>query len=111
MRKWIAIIPTLVVTVIAGFVLYFPYSPAGRQRANMTRAQEHIAVLLPKVRADRRFDQVRLAPYTGLDGSLGVFGEVSDEASLSALKQLVADSHPPMQVACHVVVIPPAESE
>ena len=59
--------------------IYYPFSPGGRQRSNMNRADRHIQTLSPRVSADPRFADVTFLSYTGQGGSLHVSGTVATE--------------------------------
>jgi hypothetical protein len=72
----------------------------------MQAAEKFIPTLSPRVRGDHRFDNVKLVPYTGQDGSLGVIGDVSDERACDDLRRIVLDSRPPVPIAFLVNVIP-----
>ena len=105
MRKWVYGFLVLFAVAVA---VYYPYSPAGRQAANMRAAETHIASLLPRVKADPRFDGVRLVPGTVGGGSLEVVGVIADEPARAALERIVAGSHSPVPVAYRLVIVPGA---
>lgn len=84
--------------------VYYPFSPARRQRSNMLRAERHIESLAPRLEADPRFANVRLRPFTAEGGSLGVFGTVASDEDAEALRSLVRASNPPVELAFRVVV-------
>jgi len=81
-----------------------PYSPAGSQTINMRRAARHIDVLLPQLRAEARFADVGLTPYTASGGSLAVSGTVATEHDLADLRALIESSHPPVKASFMVGV-------
>jgi len=72
----------------------------------MQTAEEFIPNLLPQVRSDHRFDNVKVVPYTAQDGSLGVIGYVTDEGACADLRRIVLDSRPPVPIAFLVQVLP-----
>src|SRR5687767_6100373 len=88
--------------------IYYPFSPGGRQRINMRRADRHIETLGPRVRADPRFAEVKLLSYTGQGGSMHVSGTVATEADAAALLSMVRESNPPVEVVFRVIVEPAA---
>ena len=88
--------------------IYYPFSPGGSQSINMRRAERHIKTLAPQVNGDPRFAEIRLDPYTAQGGSLGVFGTVAADADAEALKSLIRQSNPPVEVAFRFRVENPA---
>lgn len=72
----------------------------------MAAAEKHILVLRPILQLDRRFKTLRLAPFTGADGSLLVFGDLDSKKDLEDLKQIVGTSNPPIEVVYWVTYIP-----
>ena len=74
----------------------------------MRAADRFIQTLLPRVRADHRFDDVRLDPYTAQDGSLEAHGSVDDEQACDDLRRMILDSRPPVPIAFLVQVLPPS---
>ena len=84
--------------------IYYPFSPGGRQRINMRRADRHILTLRRRITADPRFADVRLLYYTGQGGSLHVSGTVATEQDAAALLSVVRESKPPVEVVFRVIV-------
>ncbi len=62
--------------------IYYPFSPGGRQNANMRRAELHIQTLAPQICVDACFVDVRLEPFTAQDGCLLVSGTVVTRRTL-----------------------------
>ena len=89
-------------------VIYYPFSPGGNQSINMRRAAQHIRTLAPQIRADPRFAQIRIGSFTGQGGSIGVFGTVARQSDAEALKDLIEQSAPPVEVAYRFVIVAPA---
>jgi hypothetical protein len=78
--------------------VYYPYSAAGRQAANMRLAEQHIRVLAPQLSGDTRFARLKLFPHSAHGGSLGIAGAVATDSDATDLKSIVAQSNPPVQV-------------
>jgi len=99
----------LYVTIFAVAVaIYYPFSAGGSQSLNMRRAERHIKALAPQVNADPRFAEVRLDSYTAQGGLLGVFGAVATDGDAEALRSLIRNSNPPVEVAFRFRVVSPA---
>ena len=99
----------LYVTIFAVAVaIYYPFSAGGSQSLNMRRAERYIKALAPQVNADPRFAEVRLDSYTAHGGSLGVFGAVATDGDAEALRSLIRNSNPPVEVAFRFRVVSPA---
>lgn len=62
------------------------------QARNLRTARRHAAELGPILRADPRFEDVDLGPYTGGGGALWVRGTVLEPAHATALRVLVEGS-------------------
>ena len=86
----------MAVTVVGILVLLF--IPESKQHRNMRLAQVYADKLQPVLSADTRFREVKLGPYTGVDGSLMVAGMVNKEEDKDALKAIVTTSKPPVKV-------------
>jgi hypothetical protein len=91
--------------ILIAFLIYYPFSPGGRQLRNMRLAERSI----PKVRAliaqDSRFADVRkLHTVTVKGGSLAIRGEVASESDLADLKRIVCTAFPEVNVAWGVKV-------
>ena len=74
------------------------FAPLHSQQRNLRAAQRHIDVIAPVIRADNRFHDVLLQPYTGRGGCLGVFGSVATSSDFADLKRIVENSKPPVDV-------------
>jgi len=105
--KGLQIIAIVTILGIVGVLLSQLFGPFPRQMRNMAAAEQHIYMLRPMLQQDTRFTAIALHPFTGSGGSLSVSGELGSERDLSALKQLVASSQPPVEIVYHVSVIPP----
>ena len=102
-QKQVLILAGVFVTV---FLLTFFFGPAtGRQMRRLSKAREHIAKIEPAIKADSRFKHVIVGPCTGGGGMLGVFGAVESKQDLSALKKIIDESQPPVEVLWQVDVI------
>jgi hypothetical protein len=91
---WIILAVLIIATAI-----YYPFSPGGRQRSNMSRAEQHIPLLKAQIANDPRFASVQLNAYTGLGGSLLIRGEVASQEDAEALWAIIEKSNPPTPVA------------
>jgi hypothetical protein len=105
MRKRVWLYVAIFAVAVA---IYYPFSPAGRQRANMARADRHIETLAPRLAADPRLADVRLSSYTGQGGSLMVSGTVANKDDAAALRAIIQASKPPVEVAFRIIVEPAA---
>ncbi len=92
----------LVVAIAVAVAVYYPFSPGGRQSANMRKAEEHAAMLKPKLAADVRWKDVDLLSLTARGGCLQVAGEVPTKADVEELRSIVNGSNPPVEVMFHV---------
>lgn len=101
--NWKRLLVIAIVLVIA-CAIYYPFSPAAQQSANLDLANS----LLPSVRhalqADPRFTNVRIGVTTVSNGSFVVRGSVASGQDLSALRLLVGSHHLPVAVQWVVVV-------
>ena len=102
------IVATTTVLTLIGIYLYYPYSPAVRQRKNMDAAEQHLSKILSLVRSDSRFSHVRTEVYTGNGGGLIVLGAVRSQDDLDHLRYTVDSTSPPVQVTWAVKVYPPS---
>jgi hypothetical protein len=96
------------IALIAATAVYYPFSPAGRQAANMRGAEALLPPIRQALQSDPRFGGIRLGVYTGYEGSVIVRGEVASAQDLTALRQLVASRSIPYHVTWAVVVSPPS---
>lgn len=83
---------------------YYPFSPDGRQSANMRRAERHTEKLRAQIAADTRFAAVRMAPNTAHGGCLHVLAVVPTKEDAAALRAIVERSNPPVPVLFTVSV-------
>jgi hypothetical protein len=93
--RWIRIF--IYVFIGVRFFEYIPYW-------NMERADDHARKILPILRADKRFDRVKLHSFTGSFGSLLVSGQVDTDKDRDDLKKLVTMSKPPVRVLYALIV-------
>ena len=108
MRKRIYI--SLVVFALA-VVVYYPFSPGGRQAGNLRRAGQFIAQNYAAIHSDPRFAEIDMLPLTAAGGCIDVGGSIGSQADLEQLKRCVMDRHPPVCVMWHVSVMPaPADT-
>jgi hypothetical protein len=103
----LVIIVTTVAIMLLAFVLYYPYSAAGRQESNMAKARAHLPKVQPLIQADSRFAKVKASEGTAMGGCLGLYGCVKSEEDLHDLKQTVTSTSPPVPVSWHVQVVSP----
>ena len=89
------------------FLYYSPNSPRNKEARNRAMAKEHIPVVTEVLEKDKRFGKIRLIPYTGEGGCLGVFGDVDSQSTMDDLKKLVQSTDPPVFVHWEVNIIPP----
>jgi spermidine/putrescine-binding protein len=77
-----------------------------QQGIHMQKAAEHIPRLEPSIRADSRFQNVQLQPFTSDNGCLLVRGFVESNQALEDLRHIVEKSNPPVVTKFVVDVIP-----
>jgi hypothetical protein len=76
-----------------------------KQSANMEKAAAHAGHIKPTLLQDARFGAITVSQYTGgTCGCMLVRGVVATDADLAALKEAIAASRPPTEVAYHVDV-------
>jgi hypothetical protein len=98
----------IAIGLIVATAIYYPFSPAGRQAANMRGAEALLPPIRQSLQSDVRFVNVQIGVYTGYEGSVIVHGEVASAKDLSALRQIVAARSIPYHVTWAVVVVPPS---
>ena len=96
-KAWLAVAAFAIAVAV-----YYPFSPGGRQSANMRKADEHAALLKPTLAADARFRDVDLLSMTARGGCLQVTGEVPTKADVETLRSIITRSNPPVEVLFHV---------
>jgi hypothetical protein len=77
-----------------------------RQQAAVEKARQHIPLIQAQTNGDSRFSNIQYAPFTAQNGSLLISGEVPDRQALTALKQVVLGTSPPVPVVWSVDVVP-----
>ena len=99
-------LPRVAKIIIVGVALIIAtwFSPLGLQKRNLIAAQRHVNLIVPRVRADSRFQKVRVITYTGNYGCLWIGGSVNSRAEAEALKDLVVSTNPPVATRFMVFV-------
>lgn len=69
-----------------------------RQRRNMNKADEHVPVVRQKLDVLPEFRHLRVAHYTDAGGSLIVYGDVRSEDDVRRVREIVAQTTPPVTV-------------
>jgi hypothetical protein len=105
MIRWFKIITVTIAAVLFAFCVYYPYTPRGMQARNMAIANQHIPVVYKVLEKDKRFAEVKLFAYTGLDGCLGVTGAVYSRSAMEHLQKAVESTDPPVAVYWNVRVL------
>jgi hypothetical protein len=81
--------------LVVALVVWFPYSPIGRQ----AREHEQMQVAFPAIHAavvrDPKFAEVRLSP-SPYDGAVWISGAVASDADLNELDELMKSMSPPV---------------
>ncbi|WP_131989109.1 hypothetical protein [Chthoniobacter flavus] len=104
--RLIAIVVSAIVIVASLTLITSAVIDSKRQGWNMDKAERHIALIEPAIRADARFEQVRLMPYTRFNGCLRIEGHVSSEQVNADLLKIIKESHPPVPLDYEVFAIP-----
>lgn len=86
------------------WAFYYPRSPLGKQMANLRLAAKHLPKVVTSLRRLNGADRVIVGVNTGLEGSLGVHGNVADEQTAEAVISAVLASSPPVTVQFHLTV-------
>jgi hypothetical protein len=81
-----------VIAIIQFLAIYLPL------RERLDQAAAHARMLNAAVAGDPRFARVSFEAFTGGNGSILVRGDVADASDLAALRQLVSNSKPPVEV-------------
>lgn len=98
--------------------VYYPFSHAAYQQHNLELAHRHVRQLMPVLAGDHRFGSVKLSESPRENGSLLLWGVVPGQVELSALRDVVESSRPPVKVIWSVrtadsadpLAVPPAKS-
>ncbi len=103
---WIALSgATGALGLIFGLFLWLSPCNAFKQQANMRAAEEFIKTVQPRLVLEPRFTAVSLIPYTGgTCGCLLVNGSVASDDDLAALKGIIDEGSPRMEVQYWVTV-------
>jgi hypothetical protein len=99
---------TLVKIGVALFVLvgvfaltwfvYYPYSPLGKQNANLRLAEKYQPQVEANLRKTKGTDRVKVSINTGLGGSLQISGDAADLQTIKAVIDAVLECSPPVTV-------------
>ena len=96
--------------ILAVFVVFYVCllidGPDARQARNMKKAAVHRDRIAPGLSEDARFRYIGMSPCTGDDGSLEFTGYINSTNDLLALKQVVAETEPPVVTRWAVRVVP-----
>lgn len=98
--------------VFLTFGLYVWLTPCNgvKQRLNMLAADEYIETVRPRIVLEARFAEVTLSPFTGGKcGCLYVHGSVASKGDLEALKVVIENGRPSVEVKYSVTVGEPEE--
>lgn len=109
-RTAIIVAATSIVAASLVFITY-TFIASQTQGWNMQKAERHIALVQPAIRADARFQHVDLAAFTSDNGCLLIQGYVTTEQALSDLQRIIAQSRPPVLTKFAVYVIPDEPSQ
>jgi hypothetical protein len=78
----------VVAVIFLAFAIYYPFSPAARQKVEMKRASAFIQFVLPTIQADAAFSRITLNVSTRV--TVEVLGEVNNEEDFYALRDTLA---------------------
>jgi hypothetical protein len=101
MRRWVIIIAATIAITLVAYAAYYPYSPARVQARNMRAAEAFIPTARAALGNDPRFGHVKMYPYTGEGGALGIRGVVRT-GDLAELKKRIEGAGPPVAVCWRV---------
>jgi hypothetical protein len=96
----------ILLLLVVAVLVYWPWSPGGRQLINMRIARKHLPQVEAIVKQDSRFVQVTVGVFTGQDGAIGFFGDVMSEEALGDLMKAVAKEKLQVPVAWRITVAP-----
>ena len=92
----------LCVMLVCGLVSFLSWYLPFQQ--NLRKATEHAAKLRVAVAGDARFVDVNFEEFTGGNGTLLISGGVKSQSDLSAVRQIVGGSNPPVRIGWLVSV-------
>jgi hypothetical protein len=102
----------MLLVILACVIVFGPFMNS--QFRHMRQVQQHIASIGPawiEFRArNGGFQDIRLVPFTGGDGTFGVFGDVPTETHRDMLKSFLASTNPPRPIHLGVRVSPRDET-
>ena len=104
MRRLFYMASAAVIITIVLFTLVYPYSPAGRQGANLKTIERHLPSVIASIDSDERFDRIEAGRYTGGGGQFFIYGSVDSEASMQALHDRIESLNLPLGVAYRVEI-------
>jgi hypothetical protein len=96
----------IAVGLIVATAIYYPFSPGGRQAANMRGAEALLPPIRQALQPDARFGSVQIGVHTSHQGSVIIRGEVASAQDLAALRQIIAARSIPYHVNWAVSVAP-----
>ena len=88
----------LVIIATLGLWQLFTGDTLFRQRRNMKKADQHVPIVRQKLDVLPEFRHLRVAHYTDAGGSLIVYGDVRSEDDIKRVKEIVAQTTPPVTV-------------
>lgn len=102
MRLWIFRFLQVIAVFLVFHVFFGESGP--RQAYHLRLASKHIQILEPKLKADSRFDDISLYPFTGQGGCLRVSGQLKTIEDKNELYRLIMSSSPPVKV-CFLLTV------
>jgi hypothetical protein len=102
--KIVAAIAVFAVVFAVTWFVYFPHSPWGKQEANLKLASQHRPLVEQRLRRMPGTELVKVGRFTGLGGSMSVYGEVADQQTAEAVIREVMATVPPVTVDFHLTV-------
>ena len=100
----IVLIALLILSAV-GIIWGNYYSPAAKQSQNLVIADKFIAQkLLPIVKKNDKFKNIKLGHYTGNGGCIWILGIVETKKDLEEFKKIVKSSNYPLEVKWNVKV-------
>lgn len=100
--KQLSVFVATAAVVLTASAIYYPYTRAAVQQHNLALARDHIEALLPILKANRNFTNVRLDVSPADAGSILVTGTVLNDEHLEQLRRNVVASNPPVVVRWNV---------
>ena len=88
----------LVIIAVLGVWQLFTGDTVFRQLRNMKKADQHVPTVRQKLDVLPEFQHLRVAHYTAAGGSLIVYGDVRSEDDVKRVREIVAQTTPPVTV-------------